>query len=290
MYKKALTVLGTLGAISSAQALQFGNLSVAAYVAPYFTYIDYNNSGVKKNGWATTLYGSFSINKGTYIWEWAYGYTHLNYKNSPSGWNQNDYVLKYSNYQFFPWYGKLGIHYITGPSNADTQTGTVFFAEVGYIQRYYWNAGAEYAYSSYRNGVHVNQVRLNAGRYKWFTMYSGLYFEGDLYGINVNKKQQLGLPKKNYISAALAVTYFKPKYSIKARTWIGDRVFAVANGGFVVYNLTEKYKDSLSIQGTYYINRQLNIGLEISFAQYKEIDTNKTVDTYIFTGNLGYSF
>ncbi|HID79116.1 MAG TPA: hypothetical protein EYH48_04145 [Aquifex aeolicus] len=40
---------------------------------PYFTYINYSNSGVKKNGYSSSLYGVLSIDMGTHTVERATG-------------------------------------------------------------------------------------------------------------------------------------------------------------------------------------------------------------------------
>jgi hypothetical protein len=298
MYKKALTVLGTLGAISSAQALQFGNIQVYTYVAPYFTYINYDNSDIKKDGWSTTLYGSLSFMRGIHVLEWAYGYNHLNYKNNYGSWNQNDYVLKYTNYQFFPWYGSIGVHYIASPNTDISERATVLILDGGYIQKYNWNVGAEYSYGDYKYGLATQQLRLHGGKYLYTGPYRGFYFEGSLYWNYVNKKYvpqaywyiQNELNKKNYYSLGYSVTYFTPKYSIKVKSWLGERVFAVDNGGFVVYNLKERYYSSSSITGTYYFNTRLNASLELGLSSYREVTTDRGVKVYTITASVGYSF
>jgi len=106
----------------------------------------------------------------------------------------------------------------------------------------------------------------------------------------LDKHEKLGLSKQNYYSAGISVSYFTPKYSIGIKGWTGEAVFKVDNSGFVVYNLKEKYKGGAGIFGKYYINKKINIGANLDYSTYKEIDTGRNVNTYIVTVSLGYSF
>jgi len=282
--KKNLLFLGLLagGAAFS--------LDVKAFVAPYITYISYDNSDFKKDGYGFTLYGSLSFNKATHVLEFSYGNTHLNYKKNYTDWNQNDYAVAYTNYMFIPFYVKVGYHYIDTPNIDISDDANVYFADAGYIKRYKWNVGAGIYYSNYRQGIEVFQLTPHAGKYFWRDYYRGFYVDVNGNWINVDKHNKLGLSKQNYYSVGLSLSYFTPKYSVGVKGWTGEAVFKVDNGGFVVYNLTEKYKGGAGIFGKYYFTKQINVGANVDYSTYKEISTGKNVNTYIVTVSVGYSF
>ncbi len=296
--EKKFLALSTLFG-GSVFAINLGGIDINSYVAPYITYIKYDGSAVKKDGWVTTLYGSLSFQKGVHVLEWAYGYTHLNYKGSPpSGWNQNDYTLKYTNYQFFPFYGSVGFHYIASPNTDISERAYIWLADIGYIKKYDWTTGVEAAYSDYKYGFNAKQLRIHGGKYLWLGYRRGFYFEGSLYAENVNKKyvtaagwaQNTELNKKNFYWLGYGITYFTPKYTVKLNSQIGERAFEVDNGGFVVYNLKERYYSSTSLSGTYRFSKRLSATLQVGMSSYREVETDKRVKVYTVTASVGYSF
>ena len=284
--KKVLVSAFLIGGLSFGLDLKF-------YIAPYISYIDYDNSGIKKDGWSSTLFGSVTINK-NHVVEAAYGYTHLNYKNGYTNWNQNDYTIAYTNYMLFPWYGKIGFHYIATPNEDVSKDGKVVFADLGYIKRYRWNAGLEAYYTDYKYGLDILQINPKGGFYIWKDYYRGFYLSGKLGFIRLNEKSWKNfyntLHKKGYYYFDIGVTYFTLKYSVSLDSSIGERIFEVANGGFVVYNLPERYYGRTELKGTYYFNKHLSATLSGSFENYREGSTNDRVKVYSITASVGYSF
>ena len=283
--KKKLVISGLfLSGLASAAQL---NISIQ----PYFTYLSYSGSDVKKNGWATTLFGSLSVDK-THVFEAAWGYTHLNYKNNLPNWNQNDYTIAYTNYMLFPWYGKVGFHYIATDNTDISDSAKIYFADFGYIKKYRWNGGLFISYSDYRNGIAATEGQAHGGFYHWFDYYTGLYFHGDARWIHVADADKVGFSKKNYLSAGAGVTYFTSRYSVDLSGWIGERLFDVDNGGFVVYNLTEKYRGGLKLHGTYYFSKKIWVGAQLGYDWYKErtLTGTNNVGVFAITANIGYSF
>jgi hypothetical protein len=260
-------------------------------VQPYFTYINYSNSDIKKNGYASTLYGVLSLNGGTHLFEGAIGYTHLEYKRGNSNWNQSDYVISYTNYFLYPWYGKLGFHYIATPNNHFSEKAKIYFGDIGYISRYKWDAGVFLSYSEYKRSVNAFETKLHSGFYRWRDYYRGFYFSYDLTWINVgNDANALNISKKNYYSAGAGVTYFTPRYKVGLHGWLGERTLMVDNGGFVVYNLEEKYKGGLNLTGVYYLNKKVWVQAEAGYSQYKETFSDNTVGVMTATFSVGYAF
>ena len=286
MYKKGLVFALTTAGVMFANPYKDWYLSVQAYV----TYINYSNSGQKKWGVAGTLYGSLSLKYGTHIFEGAISNIHLEYKDNLTDWNQSDYALAYTNYQLFPWYGKVGFHYIATPNNHFSENGKIFFGDLGYISRYRWDGGLFVSYSDYKLDIAAFQSRLHGGFYRWIDYYSGFYFSGDLNWINLNNEKFLGITKKNFVSLGLGITYFNYYYKLSAYAWGGERTLMVDNGGFVVYNLREKYRGGLKLSGTYYLRSNLWIGAEVGYGNYKELSDDKSVNVVTATLTVGYSF
>jgi hypothetical protein len=286
MRSKKLLIFGTLllGGIGFSQ-----NYSIS--VAPYFTYIGYSGSGIKKNGYVGTLLTTLGLNYGKDVFNFAYAYTHLSYKNNYGSWNQNDYTLTYTTYRFYPWTFSVGYHLVKSPNDDFSRTGNIPFIYVGYGQRYLWDAGVFVSYSDYKQGVGAFQTQLRGGFYRWQDYYSGFYYGADLTWINVKGLKTLMTTKRNYISVGGGITKFKiGKYSIGGRAWIGQRMLMVDNGGFVVYNLRERYSFGADATATYYLNKQLSVTGMVGYAHYKEVETNNSVDTYTITLSVGYSF
>ena len=285
----SLSVVGIAGAI---QTQKDWHLTVS----PSLTYINYSNSNIKRSGFSATLYGALTLKYyGTHVFEAAIGNTHLDYKNSNSNWNQSDYVIAYTNYQYLPWYGKVGFHYISSPNNDFSSTSQIYFADIGYIKRYAWNSGVFVAYSNYRDDIDAVQAQAHGGFYRWIDFYRGYYFSGSFTWINVDYPSNTTyaiskLTKNNYFSVGASATYFTPKYSLTAGGWVGERVLDVDAGGFVVYNLSEKYYWGLNVSGTYYLNRRFSLNGIVGYSQYKELASGNNVGVLTTTVSLSYSF
>jgi len=203
MTKKSLLLFLT-GCTAAAFGAQYKSWSLT--VEPSATYIDYSNSKYKNWGYSATLYGALSLDFGKHLFEGAAATTHLDYKDGYSDWNQSDYTIAYTNYLFFPWYGKIGFHYITTPNTHFSDDGKVYFGDIGYIARYKWDGGLFFSYSDYRRGIEATEARLHGGFYRWRDYWRGFYFSGDITGIHINGEKELGVSKKNYLSVNLAST------------------------------------------------------------------------------------
>ena len=293
MHKKGLFILATSASLLFANQYKDWYLTVE----PFVTFLNYSNSKLKKTGISATLYGSLSLNYGTHIFEAAVGNTHLNYRNGFSDWNQSDYTLAYTNYQLFPWYGKIGFHYIATPNTHFSEKAKIYFLDVGYIKKYTWNGGLFISYSDYKRSIVATQTQLHGGFYHWFDYYTGLYIGGDLRWIKLSDANKLNsvndiakLTKDNYYSAGINLTYFNYKYSLILKGWIGERILSVDNGGFVVYNLKEKYNGGASLGVTYYFKSNLWVKAEVGYSTYKESYSGRNVDVLSSTLSIGYSF
>lgn len=283
--KGKLVLLATVGLLGVTQAQK-----INVYAAPYITFIDYEGSGIKKDGWVGTLLTTLSFDAGKQVVNLGYAYTHLNYK-VPGSWNQNDYTVSYTTYNYYPWILTVGYHYLTSPGNDFSAKANIPFAYFGYSQRYQWDLGTFVSYSDYKQGVGAFELQPSFGFYRWKDYYTGSYYSINLTWINVKGMKTLQTNKRNYFSVGGSATYFRiGSYSVKAGAWLGQRMLMVDNGGFVVYNLRERYSFGADLSGTYYLDKNLSLTGIVGYSHYKETSTGKKVDVYTFTVSVGYSF
>jgi hypothetical protein len=271
---------------------------VHGYEALYGTYINYGNSDLKDYGYVGTGYLSLG-NKNDSL-QLGYSYTHIKYK-SGSNLNQHDFTLAYSNFNSLlkNHTFTFGGHYINSDDDLTDGGYTLFFDGTynSYQKRYpyafKWNAGLGFYYSRYPNTVdfYVFQFTPHTA-VKLFSSYreGALYLDLTGYAIHVSKAAQVGVGKQNYYSGEAALRYYYGPYDFKVGGWLGEQVFAVKNGGFVVYNLTEKYKGGAFFEAGYTFKNGLRLAFNLDYNRYKEVETNNNVNQTVATVSLGYRF
>ena len=269
---------------------------IYAYGALYGTYLNYNNSKYKEDGYSTT--GYLSLGDGLHnSFQIGVEYTHINYKNNYPDLDQEDYTLVYSNtnqllrnHTF-----TLGLHYINSDDNLTDGGYTLFFdgtySNSVYPYYFKWNAGIGLYYSRYSNTVDFNVYQVNPhGTFKLFSDYrrGALYTDVTGYYIHVTDSDTLGIDKSNYYSLDATLRYYYGSYDFKVGGWIGQQVFAVKNGGFVVYNLKEKYKGGAYGEIGYTFKNGLRVSFNLSVNRFSEEGDNVTQT--VGTVSLGYRF
>jgi len=277
-----------------------GELSrkIYAYGALYSTYINYSGSKYKDNGYSETGYLSIGDGRENAL-QFGAEYTHINYKNGYSDLNQRDFTLVYSNtngilknHTF-----TFGGHYISTDDELTDGGYTLFFDGTysSYSSKYpyyfNWSAGVGVYYSHYDNTVNFHVIQITPhGTYKLFSDYrrGALYADLTGYYIHVSDSDELGLGIDNLYSVEGALRYYYGGYDLKVGAWSGQQVFAVKNGGFVVYNLLEKYKRGIFGEVGYTFKNGLRVSLNLSVNKYKEGDDSVTQS--VATLSLGYRF
>ncbi|MBX6423286.1 hypothetical protein [Thermosulfurimonas sp. F29] len=259
------------------------------YMALYGTYLNYGNSRFKEDGYALTAYGSFGdgLHHGV---EAAVSQLHLNYDSGYNDLDQTDLTLAYTNTgSLHPNLSlRVGGHYISSDDDL-TDDGKIVFGDLTYLVPYRWNVGLEVAYSDYHRGVDVLQFSPHAGYFLKLGERS-LYLEARGYYINLDENEKLGLSMENYYSLELSATCTRGPLSVKLSGWAGQQVFAVKRAGFVVYNLTEKYRGGVTGEVTYRYRKKYVLGLTASWNTYKEIESEKAVNQSVLTAFFGFNF
>ncbi|QJA06731.1 hypothetical protein FVE67_07965 [Thermosulfurimonas marina] len=261
------------------------------YLALYGTYLNYGNSAIKEDGYAITVYGSIGDGKKQGL-EAALSQLHLNYESPYSDLDQTDYTLVYTytaglhpNLSL-----RLGGHYISSDDKL-TDEGWILLGDLTYFVPYRWNIGLEVDYSNYDQWVNLEvfQFSPHAGYFRRLGADS-LYLETRAYYIHVDESKSIGLSLKNYYSLELSATWTRGPVSFKILGWAGQQVFAVKTGGFVVYNLTEKYRGGAGAELTYRWENKYLLGLQTHWNTYEEISTGKNVNQTVVTASVGFNF
>ncbi len=298
--KKLLLILCSIFFVFGVLKAKAQNLKITGYGALYGTYLNYSGSDVKDYGYSST--GYLSLWKGkTHNLQLGVGYIHIKYKNGYSDLDQEDFTLVYSNtngilknHAF-----TFGVHYIN--SNDDlTDNGYIFFFDgtyfnyqTGYPYLFNWSGGVGIYYSNYNNLIDFYVLQINP--HTSFRVYSsqtfgGLYSDINGYYIHVSDSDKIDINKSNYYSLDIALRYYYKNYEFKIGGWIGKQVFAVKTGGFVVYNLKEKYKGGIYGEMAYNFLKHFRALLNLSYNRYKEISTGDNVSQTVGTISIGYKF
>ena len=296
--KKLLLPLSLTVAFAAPSLAAAQGKKIYAYGALYGTYLNYNNSKYKKDGYSTT--GYLSLGDGIHnVLQLGVEYTYINYKNGYSDLNQEDYTIVYSNtnqllknHTF-----TLGLHYINSDDDLTDGGYTLFFDGTYsnyspvYPYSFRWNAGIGLYYSRYTNTTDFNVYQVNPHTtVKLFSDYrkGSLYADVTAYYIHVTDSDTLGIDKSNYYSLDAALRYYYGSYDFKIGGWAGQQVFAVKNGGFVVYNLEEKYKGGAYGEVGYTFKNGLRVSFNLSVNRFSE-GGNKVTQT-VGTVSLGCRF
>ncbi|WP_456341646.1 hypothetical protein [Thermovibrio sp.] len=293
--RKLIGVL-TVSLLFSAPAL---SQEIHGYEAIYGSYVNYSGSGIKDYGYSGTAYLAVGDGK-EHSLQAGYSYTKIKYKSAPDL-NQNEFTLAYSNtngilrnHTF-----TFGSHYIDSDDDLTDGGYALFFDGTyssyskTYPYAFNWSSGLGFYYTRYPNTVdfYVFQLTPHA-TLKLFSDYKkgALYLDLTGYGIHVDKSSQVGLSKSNYYSLEGTLRYYYGRYDFKVSGWVGQQVFAVKKGGFIVYNLSEKYKGGAELETGYTFKNGLRFSFNVIYNRYKELSTDNSVNQTVITASLGYRF
>ncbi len=270
--------------------------------------INYSNSEVKDYGYYLGLYGYIGIDN-LHSLEGSINYTYIDYLNG-SDLNQFDYTALYTNYSIPEVKIKAGIHYIDSDDKA-TDNGIVLFGGGEIYEPYKKNAGIDFAYSYYRDynvaktstysfmrrrftsttnstGLSVFQISPKFGFYIGdYYNYGSFYLETRGYYIRLSDDVAFG---KNFFSVEQNVSYFYKNFVLSLSGWIGEQTFAVKKDGFVVYNLSEKYKSGFSASIKYIMDERSSVTAGVSQDRFKEIGSAKTTRATTLFFTFGVTF
>ena len=260
-------------------------VTTRAYAVP----IHYSNSALKSDGYAAGVYAY--IGHGLHhSFEAAADHSQINYKTGPDL-KQWDYTGVYTYYRN-AWKYRLGLHYID--STDDWSNGAMtFFAGTEYFAYTHWNMGIDGYFTNYDNQaphLNVTQVSPQIGWYLMKKRNTGIYAQVYGHYIRLSKDTDLGLDHRDYLSTEGDLTCYYNQFSIKGFGWTGKQVFAVRNGGFVVYNLAEEHTGGYGGSVSYDFQNGLHLSLASAVEQFKDIGAGNHASMVTYTMALGGRF
>lgn len=288
--KKFLTALVIFAPLSTSIASNIGYFSSVIYGTPLI----YNNSSVKDNGYFTGVYFSYKTLNLLNLFETAIDHTYIKYKDN-THLNQNDFTFAYTNYMIREIKLKVGAHYISS-DDKNTDKGFVIFGEITKYRLYQWNYGLEMYFSRYKDYPTIKNKGLNVYQINpKFGFYLGNYYKGGRYYIQIKPyyihlSEDLTGVNKNSFSTEGLLSYFIKNWTISLKGYVGDQAFPVRDGGFTVYNLSEKRKYGFGGSVKYILSRNFSLTLSAFRDYFNDIGTNKTASTTTAILILGASF
>ncbi|MGA2497097.1 MAG: hypothetical protein ABSH20_05120 [Tepidisphaeraceae bacterium] len=216
---------------------------------PYFDYIDYHNSSVKKQAYASGVYGFAGLGP-NHLVEGEVDYINRADGDFPDL-HQWDYTLVYSNFSIPNWKFRVGGHYID-TSDAPSRGGKVAIAGAEYYVAGKWDAGLDAYYSRYNDfnpRMEVYQFSPHLG----FEFLRGgdHHFRNDLKVHWIDLGEDVGVGGRRLFSVDDRLAFMWKQWTFGASGWIGRQTFAVRNDGFSVYNLAEEHKGGCGLDAGY---------------------------------------
>ena len=259
----------------------------------YSAGLNYDKSRIKKDGYVAGVYGYMGI--GEHSLELGLDYTHINYKGNLSDLDQTDLTFLYTNYSFPNIKAKMGFHYIDSDDKYSDGAYTIILGLDRY-ELYRWNVGFDLFYTKYddyialngKKGLDVYQGTLKAGFY-FGDYYTYGSFYAELLGTYINHSEDAGFGK-SFSSIEGRLSYYKGSFSATASAWSGERSFFIDKGGFVAYNLREKYKYGTSFEVGFSIVKNLGVSGSVNYQKFEEYGNPDDVGITTYVLKLGYVF
>ena len=256
--------------------------------------LSYDKSLIKDDGYVVGVYGYWGIGL-EHSLEAGLDYTHINYKNNNPDLDQTDITLVYTNYSFPKLKLRGGFHLIDSDDQLSDGGYTIILGADKY-EPYKWDVGLDLFYTRYGDyinldgskGLDVYQGTVRAGFY-FGNYYTYGSFYAQILGTYISHSDDAGFGK-SFSSVEGKLSYFKGMFSVTGSAWAGERSFFVDNGGFVVYNLREKYKYGASLKIGYTINKNLGVSASASYQKFEEVGNPDDVGITTYVLNIGYVF
>jgi len=265
----------SIAAISSF-ALASGNL-----LMPYVGGIDYSKNSIKSYGVLGGVYFS-KIFKSSKI-EFDAEHLFIKYRDKAIDNYIQDDVSILLNYTKSNFNLKIGNHSIfINQNNNPDKYDNVFILGVEFFKYLKYNAGLDYYYSKY-DKFNVKQYSPYLGYTfgDYYSEYGSFYAKAQVNFINLSNKNITN--KKNYFNYDLYLSNYIKNWTTTLKASFGKSVYKVTNGGFVVYNLGEEYKDSYGIDVNYQINNISSIKVGYTYSDFKENGNNINSSVYLIS-------
>ena len=252
-------------------------LALEITLAPYITKAYYKDVS-KDSSDAKGFYTKFNTLE--HALELNYEKTALDYNDTALQLKQNDYTISYSQ-NISDTYKIKALYHQISASTDQNLSAKVYLLDLQFYKKNRFNVGAIATYSSYGSSALANDV-YQAQAYAGFTY--GDY--RSLMGRYILKTDATIIyPKTNDSNSTLSTQYSSLSVTLKQYKgdfintlggWIGERIYAVEDHGFTVYNLNELHTSGFYLSSRYAITK--NFGLQLSYTNERFEDLNINID------------
>ena len=222
------------------------------------------------------------------------------HNDTPPDLNQYDYTAVYS--YFLPaWKIKFGLHYIESEHDA-SDGGTTIITGVTYSVPYSGNFGIDLYYTSFAeygdlslagkiNGYEEDsQLTILQLTPKGGINFADDYFYTEFEANYIQPSENPEIAEDSYASVKGSLYLFLKKWTLSSYLWMGSEVFAVKNGGFSVYNSTDKHISGSGVSVNYAPTASLNLTIGMDEDVTENPNGGDDFITNLTTLSLGYNF
>lgn len=202
---------------------------------------------------------------------------------------QNDVTVAY-NYSSNTATFRVGAHLID-TNDPLTDGGGIVFGNVGLRVPYVWNADVGVAISRYPNygqGLSVLQLSPGVGM-NWGDTSGYRYFYAQVRGHYIGLSEEVGLGEQNFMSLEASVAYYYRRLTANAFVWSGEQVFAVRQGGFMAFNLSEKHTGGYGGSLKYAFGSSVAATVGLFSEQFRDIGFDEDVSLTTLYLSLGFT-
>ncbi len=283
-------------------------MSVKSYAATTFigygSYINYADDPVKSSGYSLTNY----ISSGNLVHNFEFGinYSKINLLEPTLVESKNEYVTSYTMWNFTEAYSnwggwiknmafRVGFHYMSSKDDDFSDRGKIVFGDITYFIPYKFYLGTEGITSQYTTpdgDLRVFQITPHINFRAFFSIvYGSLYMGGKAYIIALNNPQYVNIRGYTHYSYEGWLTYHYGDFSTTLSLWSGDQIFAVKNGGFVVYNLAENFTSGSTLNINYKSPGGVIAGITGELNRYNSLEdyTGRNLSQIVITGYIGFT-
>ncbi|AKF24406.1 hypothetical protein YH65_02595 [Sulfurovum lithotrophicum] len=254
-------------------------------VIPYVGTVNYDSNNAKSLKDNAKFAGFYtSVGNLNYLFEFAYGYTDITYKNTTvPNLKQHDITLKYGKYyKNFAWHA--GLHYVNNnEQGAIKDLGDGYIAIIG-VEGYKWldynklTYGID-AYYSYYTDAYTDTSLIKTTNVSLLQLSPKLTYSK---AINLNTRNTVTLianfihaydyQDSSYWSYEISDTLGYKKFYATLKFNAGKMRSGVKDAGFTVYNTKDLLKNAYSVKLGYYFTPKLEVNVSYIKNDYEEYD------------------
>jgi len=257
---------------------------------PYYSYTKYNDQS-KKDSNGMGIYAS--LYNYPHQVEFSVDYTNINFKQNIPKYEQTEMTGVYSYFLNKNLFLKGGLHFVASDYRPSNEGLATIISGADY-KRDNSNYGLELFYSNYTKytpkSLKITQL------HPYFKQHietknrklGSFDLTADFNYIKPSKSYLYQDVKSSYSSTGLKLTNINGNWSTSIEKWIGKRAFALEDGGFTLYNLSQVYTGGYGAGINYKINNKAGIKLNYSHKMY--INYNKKGNSDAVTSSFSYTW